>query len=251
MATSHDAISPQEAAGAIQFFFAGEGRWLEPQEVITGFGTPEVTAHPDLGALLSFRGSLGAIEVSPRGSVVYYAGDALPALGQPPAEGDLLSRSALMSERATESISLARDFVSRHVKDFAGRCFIEEPARYDFPYAMLRWVEKVRPDAETAIFPNWVEVVVNLELGRVERFDASDLRLARTTSPRISEAQARALIRGRFERAAVEEIELMQLPFKGESEAITVWTVLVMTLGEKGPEHVRVTLDADSGELLP
>jgi hypothetical protein len=73
----------------------------------------------------------------------------------------------------------------------------------------------------------------------------------RTTPPRLSEEQARSRIRAQFQKAAIEEMELMQLPSQGAATGVTVWNVQVMTLQPEGPVVVSVTINADTGELLP
>lgn len=43
----------------------------------------------------------------------------------------------------------------------------------------------------------------------------------------------------------------MQLPSDDGTSSFTVWTALVMTLAPEGPSTIRVTLDADAGEIIP
>ena len=168
---------------------------------------------------------------------MHYAGNAL--------------RSAGGRISPEEAVALVRRFVERNVADFAARNFVLETPQFDVARATFRWAEKPREGVETAIFPNWVEVVVELAGGRVVRFDASDLRLVRTTPPALSEQQARARIRAQFPKAAIEEIELIELPANGGAKAVTVWNALVLTMAAEGPETVRVTINADTGEVLP
>lgn len=238
MSESHDgATSPAQAVAAVSAFFAREGVPQAPEHMAEQLGQASSTVHPDLGVLLTFRGPLGTIWVSPRGAVIYYAGNALRAKSRPvaPAEG----------------FAFARSFAEREVPDFSSRNFAADAIQIDGTRGTARWTEKPRAGVETAIFPNWVEVVVDLTAGRVARFSASDLRLVRTTPTRITQADARARIKSRFQKAAVEEIELMQLPVDGGRTAITVWTAMVMTLAPEGPTTVRVSINADTGEFVP
>lgn len=231
------AISPIKAAAAISAFLTVEGDSLSPQQVMEHIGVPSSMEHPDLGTVLTFRGPLGTIWVSPRGNVVYYAGNGLRSAGRP--------------VPPAEAMTVAIRFVEREVSEFATRNFQTEPPKFDRTRATFRWVEKPRTKVETAIFPNWAEVVLDLSQGRVVRFNASDLRLVRTTPPAVSEEQARARIKARFQKAAIEEIELVQIPAKAGTGAITVWNAMVMTLAPEGPVVVRVTINADTGDVVP
>jgi hypothetical protein len=228
-------ISPAQAAAAVSAFLLLEGQSISPAGVVKQAGTAATIDHPDLGVLLTFRGALGTLWISRRGNVVYYAGNTLRATGKPAPD---------------QALALARQFVERHITDFASRNFEQEKPHFDRSRATFRWVEKIRQGMETAIFPNSAEVVMDLEEGRVVRFNATDLRLLRTTPPRLSEAEARVRIRAQFQKSAIEDIDLMLLPAKNGGQPVTVWTALVMTMGPEGPRVERVTINADTGELM-
>lgn len=230
-------INPLQAVSAATAFLISEGQRLSPKEIAEQLGAPGIQVHPDLGTLVSFRGELGTIWVSERDNVVYYSGNSLGQADQPVS--------------AAECWEIAKKMARKHVKDFEARNFIADQPNVDTTSFTIRWTEQLRPDTESAIFPNWVEVAVQIPSGRVTRFSASDLRLVRTSPPVISEAQARALIRKRFDKSAIEEIELLQQTADGGKTSYTIWTAMVMTLAPEGPVTVRVTLDADSGEIIP
>ena len=137
--------------------------------------------------------------VSSRNHVVYYSGKTITGKNRP--------------VTANEGYDMANHFAKRQVPDFAQRNYEADPLEADVESLTLRWTEVPRPDAETSIFPNWVEVVVDLTQGRVKRFSASDLHLVRTTPPKFNKEQAEARIKAEFEKAAIEEIELMEQPF--------------------------------------
>jgi len=229
------ALSPEQAFVAIASFFLVEGMQLDTEAGLQ-LGIPTVKSNPDLGPLLSFNGELGTYQVSPRGHVVYYAGTAL--------------RPAERPVRGGEIADIASSFAERHVEDFKIRHFIHGSPKIDGSSFEIEWTEQPRTGKETAIFPNWVQVVVEIPSGRITRFSASDLRLVRTTSPAITEASARERIRQQFGKAAIEDIELLVLPGNGGRTAITVWSAMVMTLAPEGPVMVRVTLDADTGKVI-
>jgi hypothetical protein len=78
------------------------------------------------------------------------------------------------------------------------------------------------------------------------RFNATDLRLLRTTPPVLTEAPARARTRAQFEKSAIEDIELILLPAKNGSQPVTVWTALVITMG---PEELPRVFSFDHQPL--
>ncbi len=240
MASSRqDTFDPDKTTEAVQSFFALEGRMLTPKQIAQKLGRPSPMQHPDLGPLLNFRGSLGTVWVSPRYHVVYYSGEAMPAGNKKPIS-------------ATEGYDMANRFAERHVADFTQRNYEAEPPEADADSVTQCWTEHPGSGTETSIFPNWVEIVVDLTQGRVKRFSASDLHLVRTTPPGIDRKQAEARIKAGFEKAAIEDIELMEQPlWDGDPKVITVWSASVLTLGPEGPMTVRVTINADTGEVVP
>jgi len=230
-------LNSEKTAKAIEFFFAQAEQTVTPQQIAEQMSSPSSMQHPDLGPLLNFRGNLGTLWVSSRNYVVYYSGKAITGKNRP--------------ITANEGYDMANHFAKRQVPEFAQRNYEADPQEADVESLTLRWTEVPRPDAETSIFPNWVEVVVDLTQGRVKRFSASDLHLVRTTPPKFNKEQAEARIKAEFEKAAIEEIELMEQPFWDEPKVITVWSALVLTLEPEGPVTVRVTINADTGEIIP
>lgn len=234
---NQNTLNSKKIAKAIESFFALEGQTVTPRQIAEQISSPSSMQHPDLGPLLNFRGKLGTLWVSSRNNVVYYSGEAMTGKNR--------------QVTANEGYDMANNFAKRQVADFAQRNYEADPLEADAESLTLRWTERPRPDAETSIFPNWVEVVVDLTQGRVKRFSASDLRLVRTTPPKFNKEQAEARIKAEFEKAAIEEIELMEQPLWDEPKVITVWSALVLTLDPEGPVTVRVTINADTGEIIP
>lgn len=229
------ATSRELAVAAVTVFLRREDATITGADVERLIGSPTTRMHPDLGAVDDFRGELGNFWISTRGNVVFFSGSSLrPSDRETDGNGGLL---------------LAHSFAARHVADFESRNFTERQVCEPHSVTVI-WSEQPRTGIETAVFPNWVEVVVQLPSGRVSRFSSSDLRLTRATAPQISETEARALIKGKFDRAAIEDIDLIILPGRSEGTFLTVWNASVMTASPEGPIVRNVVLDADTGELI-
>jgi hypothetical protein len=238
MGNSHQKdFNPADTAIAIQSFFALEGQMVTPQQITEQISTRSSLEHPDLGPILNTRGKLGTLWISPRNTLVYYSGNVLTGKNK--------------SISASEAYNIATNFVARHVTDFDKRNFKADDPELDGESLTLNFTEHPRSGVETSIFPNWVEVVVDLVHGRIKRFSASDIPLYRTTPPKISKTEAEAKIMAEFEKAAIEDIELMEQPIWNQAKVITVWSALVLTLDPEGPITQRVTINADTGEILP
>jgi hypothetical protein len=188
------------------------------------------------------RGTLGSFWVSGRGRVVQYAGPPLPgptpAAGRPPPPA---------YERGLA-------FVQRHVDDFAQRGFVAQPPAAEGGRLVLRWSEQPREGREVAVFPNWVELVLDPSSGELLRCSLSDLRLVRHDAPAVGRPQVLAWVKARYgPKSAVEDLALQLMPRAGADPgdpsppALTVWSVGLMFLGPQGPVTDRVLIDADSG----
>ena len=235
-------MKPGEARAAVGRFLASEGRGVTPDALAAGTGTPSLLQHPDLGPLTSLRGTLGSFWVSARGQVVQYAGPPLP--GPPPARG----------QPVPTAYERGQAFVRRHVDDFAQRGFVASPPATEGGRMVLRWTEQPRPGQEVAVFPNWIELVLDLPDGGLHRCSLSDLRMARQTAPGFTRAQVLAWVKARHgPKSAVEDLALQLRPQPGADPrdpsppAQTVWSVGIMFLGPQGPTTERVLIDADTG----
>lgn len=227
----------QKVIKAIESFFALEGQLITEQQIFEQLDSQESTPHPDLGKIRRYKGKFGTFWITSRNNIVYYMGESLTGKNK--------------QIDANEANEIAVKFAQQHVEDFTERNFKMKPLSVDMNSFTMRWNEQPKPDIETSIYPNRVDIVVDLSKGRVNRFFASDVRLVRTTQPKLDKEQAEAKIKSGFDKSAIEEIKLMEQPLFEQSKVITIWTALVMIHGTHGPETVRVTIDADTGELIP
>jgi len=230
-------FNSEKTAKAIELFFTRADQIITPQQIAEQMTTPSRLEHPDLGPLLNFRGGLGTLWVCSRYNVVYYSGNAITGKNK--------------QITLAEGVEMANDFVNNQITDFSQHNYGVDPMEADQISLTSSWTEHPRQGIETSIFPNWVEVVIDLTKGRVKRFSASDLHLVRKTSPKLSKEQAEARIKSEFKTAIIEDIELMEQPLWDEDRVVTIWSASVLTLDSEGPLTVRVTINADTGEIIP
>jgi hypothetical protein len=232
-ASSSSMVTEPRAHAAILEFFRVEGYQLTLLDVRARVGSSATETHPNLGALRTYRGSLGILWVSPRAAVVFFA-------------GTMNAGTKPVSEQQAREI--AERFASAHVLEFHRRNFIADAPNGSATGIRFRWEEAARPGREISIFPNWVEVVVALANGAITQFNASDLLLLRNTAVTLSERAARDRIKAFFQRAAIDEITLMEYPVDGK--VVTIWTAMVTSLenGELVPH--QVSINADTGERI-
>lgn len=238
-------MTPDIARAAVVRFLQAEGLAPTAQQLAATPVAAQPLMQPDLGPLQVLRGALGTFWVSGRGRVVLYTGAPLPGPGPQPHPPPQPHESALA-------------FVRRHVEQFDQRAFKAAPITAEGGRMQLRWAEQARVGQETAIFPNWIELSLALPAGGVVRASWSDLRLARQSTPRFTRADVLAWVKQRYGQKSALQSAVLELAPKPGSDprevsppAITLWNAEVMFMGENGPETERVSLDADSGALLP
>jgi hypothetical protein len=213
-------------------FLRAEGESRPREEVLGLLEGPVAKVHPNLGPLLVFTGALGEFWVSADG-------------------GHVITYSAPRRFTPTEAQEYAAAFLRRNIEDFEKRNYEQVHAEMDDPFWKEEWIERPRHPDEVSIFQNWALIQVNLDARKAHYFNASNLRLSRTAEPAMDEAAARKRILERFPEGIILELELLEHTTDGGVTTITIWQATVNPDGDPDTPRKLLSIDADTGEIVP
>lgn len=234
------AVTPEQAVDAAVEFMRRVRPDLDqtPQQVRASFTDIQEDHDPSVGRVWELSGSLGLVGVAAAtGEVVSYS-DSEEVHGVEP--------RLTMDEAENAALRFLRVAHPRYSEErFRITDRREGDGRFDFS------LEQVRVLPEVSIYPNAIDVAVRADTPRVVSYGRTALAFARTDPPRLSEADARRLVREIVgPDARITAMDLQEQPIDDLSRAVTVWAASVV-LNQGGIETLDLVLiDADSGSRV-
>ncbi len=234
-------VSAEQSKNSVRDFLRTIERdaGFSPERIHKLLGTPAPAQNPNVGPMWTFQSAFGTFWVAQRtGEVVFYAA--------PEAEFNGVSR---IDAQAADSA--ARRFIRAVYKDFDVRNFklvtgTESDGEFVFDFA------EAPAGRETSIFPNSITVWIDANRGRVTRYSSTNLPFKRTTPPRLSESDARRIIRDIIapQDGVIESLRLFEEPVDDASRSITVWSADVALRAGPFQTGDRIAINADTGERI-
>jgi hypothetical protein len=228
----NEQISDSDARKRIYEFLKSTGETRPEEEILPKLQASAPKQHPNLGHLYVYKGPFGEFWVSCN-------------------NGDIITYSVPNRFTATEAQEYAKAFLNEQIEDFDKRNFVQVDAEMDDPLWEEEWIEKPQRPKEVSIFQNWAVIQVHLDTRRVHYFNASNLRLVRTTQPKINEQTARQIILRQFPEGEILELELMEHTTDGGKSVITIWNASIKPDDEEDTPMELLSINADTGDVVP
>jgi hypothetical protein len=207
-----------------------------PERIRELLGKPKMDNKVNAGPRFNFRSPFGNFSVAERtGDIVsYQVEDAnpvkSPALTQAQAEAEAGRFVKLAYPRFDEMNFKLTDV------DLANGCF-------DLRYAQQKQA------GEISIFPNFIMMSERADTGAVVFYACSHLPFSRTAPVKVSEEQARQIIKKAFPTGRIETLELFEKPVNDAANSITVWSAFVEFGDGVTVQAERVYVDAETGDV--
>jgi hypothetical protein len=212
-------------------FLAAQGVDVDRARLQASVESVSGEEHPNLGQYLAIKTKYGQFWISARNKLIRYSARPRFTVG--------------------EARAYAAAFLRREVPDFERRNFVADRAEVEEPFWIEEYTEHPIAGSETAVFPNWLSLVVNLDARSVQSFDKSDLDLRRTRPPVISQARAREIVAGLYPASKVVEMPLMEFTSDGGATQRTIWSVTFVPDDDPDSPQQMISIDADTGETVP
>lgn len=232
-------ISDEKARESVYEFLVNIDRdgGFEFDRVKELLGSAVEDESPNVGPRFAFKSQLGNFSVSQRtGDVVSYS---VPETGE-------MGLPTVSQDQATE---IAMRFISKVHSTFDQALFQiteKDEAHGHYKYNL----EQVKKAEETSIFPNFILVSVRADNGMISYYACSNLVFSRSTKPRITEAEARVIVKKEIgPNGQIDKLELMEQPVDKATRSITVWFAAVTFLGPESSSNA-ILIDAETGETI-
>ena len=204
---------------------------------------PILEYHEVRGAFWEFRTHYGRFEVTRQNFKVsrFSRRDSIPGENIRPLRPGGYSED--------EALEVAKALVRFMIPNFDSRNFVLEISHDKESYS-FDWNEC--PGGEIiSVPPNYVSFLLDRMRLRLELYLAFDYHHWRTTSPGISEKQAKDIAEKVWHgKGTARDAMLWERVRKGGKEVRTVWTVGVALPNPEGEALENVVIDADTGEVV-
>ncbi len=220
-----------QAKETVYDFLKSEGEMRSKEQIFSLLDGPTIEVHPNLGELHIYKGPLGEFWVCKESL-------------------KLFTYSSPERFTTDEAQEYAKNFLSRHIENFALRNFKPIKAEKDDPFWEEEWIEEPKHSEEISIFKNWIVLSVNLDTRRVHYFNSSNLRLVRTTPTNLNENAARQIIHEKFPEGEIDDLELMEHTTNGGKTSFTIWSATVRPDDDPETPLTIISINADTGDII-
>ena len=223
---------PHESAFyAVLSYFEAEGDRLSREEFDNSIHNVTVDSHPNLGEYYVYETIYGEFWIN---------------IGKK----QILKYSKPPRFTVPEAKEYVEKYLESHVPDFKDRNFVQERSELEEPYWIEEYTEKPR-GSEVSIFENWITISVNLDARGLQNFNFSDVRLVRQIPPKITESEVQNIIQQKYPQGQIKELHLMEYTTDGGKSSRTIWNATVLPDDDLESALDLITIDADSGEIIP
>ncbi|HXC36695.1 MAG TPA: PepSY domain-containing protein [Candidatus Acidoferrales bacterium] len=215
----------------------GKDSGFTPERIRELLGQPKMDNKANAGPRFNFRSPFGNFSVAERtGDIVSYQ-----VVDANPVKSPELTQAQAEAE--------AGRFVKLAYPQFDQMNFKLTDVNQANDRFELRYAQQKRP-GEISIFPNFIMISERTDTGAILFYACSHLPFSRTTPVKVSEQQARQIIKKAYPTGSIETLELYEKPVNDAAGSITTWSAFVLFEEGVAVQAEQVYINADTGEVV-